>query len=126
MAKEKKVVEGLAKYNRVGMPANIIFSAIFIIAALCCIIPVIFVIIISFTDKGSITRNGFSFFPDAWSLLAYQSIFKNSEAIFRSFGVSILVTVVGTAIGVMLNAAMGYVLSRRSFKFHNLDRKIVV
>lgn len=124
-AKEKKVVEGLAKYNRVGMPANVIFSIIFIVAALCCIVPVIFVIIISFTDKGSITRNGFSFFPDSWSLLAYESIFKNSKAIFRSFGVSIMVTIVGTAIGVMLNAAMGYVLSRRSFKFHKLYTMLV-
>lgn len=123
--KEKKVVEGLAKYNRVSMPANIIFSIVFIIAALSCIIPVIFVIIISFTDKGSITRNGFSFFPDAWSTLAYESIFKNGNAIFRSFGMSILVTVVGTVLGVALNAAMGYVLSRRTFKFHRLYTTLV-
>lgn len=49
--KEKKVLEGLAKFNRVSMPVNILFSVIFIIAALCCVIPLIFVIIISFTDQ---------------------------------------------------------------------------
>ena len=34
--KEKKVLEGLAKFNRVSKPVNFIFSIIFIIAAFYC------------------------------------------------------------------------------------------
>ena len=69
--KEKKVLEGLEKFNRVSKPVNVLFSIIFIIAALCCVIPLIFVIIISFTDKTSIAAIGYSFFPKKWTLSAY-------------------------------------------------------
>ncbi len=118
--KEKKVLEGLAKFNRVSKPANIIFSIIFIIAALCCVIPLIFVIIISFTDKTSIAAIGYSFFPQKWSLSAYEMLWESRDSIVRAFGVSIFITVVGTVLGLFLNATMGYVLSRRSFKLRKL------
>lgn len=118
--KEKKVLEGLAKFNRVSKPVNIIFSIIFIIAALCCVIPLIFVIIISFTDKTSIAAIGYSFFPQKWSLSAYEMLWKSRDSIIRAFGVSIFITVVGTVLGLFLNATMGYVLSRRSFKLRKL------
>lgn len=118
--KEKKVLEGLAKFNRVSKPVNVLFSIIFIIAALCCVIPLIFVIIISFTDKTSIAAIGYSFFPQKWSLSAYEMLWESRNSIFRAFGVSIFVTVVGTVLGLFLNATIGYVLSRRSFKFRKL------
>lgn len=118
--KEEKVLEGLAKFNRVGKPVNVIFSIIFIIAAFCCVIPLVFVIIISFTDKSSISAIGYSFFPQKWSVVAYQEMWKNKEMVFGAFGISVLITVVGTVIGLFLNATMGYVLSRSSFKLKKL------
>lgn len=118
--KEKKVLEGLAKFNRVSKPVNVLFSIIFIIAALCCVIPLIFVIIISFTDKTSIAAIGYSFFPKKWTLSAYEMLWESRDSIIRAFGVSIFVTVVGTVLGLFLNATIGYVLSRRSFKFRKL------
>lgn len=118
--KEKKVLEGLAKFNRVSMPINVIFSIVFIIAALCCVIPLIFVIIISLTDKTSIAAIGYSFFPQKWSFSAYEMLWKSRDSIIRAFGISIFITVVGTVLGLFLNATMGYVLSRRSFKLRKL------
>lgn len=118
--KEKKALEGLAKFNRVSKPVNIIFSIIFIIAALCCVIPLIFVIIISLTDKTSIAAIGYSFFPQKWSFSAYEMLWKSRDSIIRAFGISIFITVVGTVLGLFLNATMGYVLSRRSFKLRKL------
>ena len=123
--KEKKVLEGLAKFNRVSMPVNILFSVIFIIAALCCVIPLIFVIIISFTDKTSIAAIGYSFVPQKWSFAAYEMLWDSKESILRAFGISIFATVVGTVLGLFLNASIGYVLSRRSFKFRKLYTWIV-
>lgn len=123
--KEKPVLEGLAKFNRVSMPMNILFSIIFIIAALCCVIPLIFVIIISLTDKTSISAIGYSFFPQKWSLAAYSELWNNREQIITSFLISIVVTVGGTVLGLFLNAAMGYVLSRSSFKLKKLYTWIV-
>ena len=123
--KEKPVLEGLAKFNRVSMPMNILFSIIFIIAALCCVIPLIFVIIISLTDKTSISAIGYSFFQQKWSLAAYSELWNNREQIITSFLISIVVTVGGTVLGLFLNASMGYVLSRSSFKLKKLYTWIV-
>ncbi len=123
--KEKPVLEGLAKFNRVSKPMNVLFSIIFIIAALCCVIPLIFVIIISFTDKTSIAAVGYSFFPQKWSLAAYSELWTNRAQIITSFLISIVVTVGGTVLGLFLNASMGYVLSRSSFKFKKLYTWIV-
>ena len=123
--KEKKVLEGLAKFNRVSMPVNILFSVIFIIAALCCVIPLIFVIIISFTDKTSIAAIGYSFVPQKWSFAAYEMLWDSKESILRAFGISSFITVVGTVLGLFLNASIGYVLSRKSFKFRKLYTWIV-
>ena len=123
--KEKKVLEGLAKFNRVSMPVNILFSVIFIIAALCCVIPLIFVIIISFTDKTSIAAIGYFFVPQKWSFAAYEMLWDTKESILRAFGISIFITVVGTVLGLFLNASIGYVLSRKSFKFRKLYTWIV-
>lgn len=125
MAKEKREKDPVAKYNRVSPASNVIFMIIFSIAALCCIIPLVFVVIISFTDQSSIYLNGYSFFPSAWSVKAYTALFQNSKHVFNSYGISILITVLGTAIGLVLNATMGYVLSRKSFKYRKLYTYIV-
>jgi putative aldouronate transport system permease protein len=104
------------RFNSISVTSNVIFSIIFIILALACVIPVVFVAILSITSDESIMNIGYSFIPESCSLNAYTYIFKNNNFIGRAFLVSILVTVVGTAIGMILNATMGYILSRRTYK----------
>lgn len=123
--KEKKTLEGLAKFNRVKPVTNIIYSLVFIILALMCLIPLIFVIIISFTDTQSIAIQGYSFFPSGWSVQAYESMFANSYSLLRALGNTLFVVVVGTVLGLVLNATMGYVLSRSNFKLKKLYTWIV-
>lgn len=138
-AKEEKVLEGVAKYNRVSPTTNFIFSLIFFICAACCVIPLIFVIIISFTSKVSIAQNGYTFWPSiketvngvvvnvksGWDVAAYSYLWKTRVSITRSFFVSIFITVVGTIVGLILNSTIGYVLSRKSFKLRSLYTYIV-
>lgn len=125
MAKQKNALEGLDKFNRVSPTANIIFTIIFILAALMSIIPLVLVIIISITDKQSIALNGYSFFPDMLSIEAYETVWAMRGQISRSFFNSVFVTVVGTLLGLVLNATFGYVLSRSQFKFKKLYTWIV-
>lgn len=114
--KEKKMLEGLEKFNKVSKPTNAIFTILFTLLALICIVPVIFVVIISFSSADSIAINGYSFWPSAWSLDAYAYLWDTKDMIGKAFGISILVTVVGTIIGLFLTTAMGYVLSRPQYK----------
>lgn len=122
----KKQLEGLEKFNRVSKPMNLLFCLVFFLGAAACVVPLLFIIIISFTDKNSINAIGYSFFPQQWSVEAYKQIFTtNIREILGAFGMSILITVLGTLIGLWMNATMGYVLSRGSFKFKKLYTMII-
>lgn len=123
--KEKEVLEGVAKYNRVSKPANAIFCIIFFIAAMCAVVPLVLVVILSFTDKSSIQQIGYSFTPTKWSFESYKTLWDMRTYIGLSFLISVFITVVGTAVGLFLNASMGYVLSRNSFKLKKLYTWIV-
>lgn len=96
---------------------NIILHAIFIMLLLCCILPVILVIIISFTDQAWIDMNGYSFFPSKLSLSAYNYIFTQGGNILNAYKVTILSTVIGTIISVLSIALYAYPLSRPDLKF---------
>lgn len=116
MSKGKMDIDAVARFNRVSMPTNVIFSIVFIILALICVIPVVFVGIISLSSNASIQKIGYSFVPLSWSLEAYQYLWREQATIGTAFLVSIGITVIGTTVGLFLTATMGYVISRPTFK----------
>lgn len=107
----------MLRFNRIKPGTNVLFSLVFILLGLLSIIPFIFVVIISFSSEQSIQKNGFSFFPSEWSLYTYDYLWQTKDDIVNSFTVSVVVTVLGTLLGIFLIATMGYVLSRKSFRF---------
>jgi len=116
MARSNAVAaDGIAKFNRIKMPTNILFSLVFIILSLMCVIPLVFVFIISLSSNESIMKIGYSFTPLKWTIDAYTYLWRARASIGTAFFVSIFVTIVGTATGLFLNATMGYVLSRPGF-----------
>lgn len=113
------VSDGMHRFNRVTPASNALYSALFIFIAAICVLPVIFVIIISFTSEKSIGVYGYSFFPRELSLSSYRYVWNMRGVVGRSFLNSIGITVVGTCLGVILTATMGYTLSRRNYRFRN-------
>ena len=120
MSKNKKVVGGFEKFNRVSVPTNIIITIIFLLLAFTCLVPLIFIFIISISSNESIVMQGYSFFPKQLSLSAYKFMWDAKDTMGRAFLVSVFVTVCGTAVGVLLNASMGYVLSRKNYKLKKI------
>jgi len=98
---------------------NVIFNLIAGIFAFLCVFPFIFVTIISFTDEGTLARNGYRIIPEKWSLEAYRYVFKAGDQLLRSYGVTIAVTVIGTVISMIMIALFAYAISRKSFKYRN-------
>ncbi|MEG2087631.1 MAG: carbohydrate ABC transporter permease, partial [Angelakisella sp.] len=103
-----------------------LFSLVFVMCALVAVVPVVFTGIISVTSEASIAKNGYSFFPEEFSLEAYRYIWEQGDVIFRAFCVSIFITVLGTIVGLSLMASMGYVISRRSFPFRKFFNIMIV
>lgn len=127
-AEEKRIKKLEAKeceYNLIRKPTNVLFNFILTILSLLSLIPFIFVIIISLTDEESLAMNGYRFIPEKWSFHAYQYIIDAGESIIRSYGVTILVTVVGTLLGLFLIGTYSYALSRRTYAFRSFFTKVI-
>lgn len=117
---EKRIrkIEGKqCEYNKIKKSTNVLINIILTICSLAAVIPFIFVIIISLTDEQALTMNGYRFIPEKWSLYAYQYIIQAGESIIQSYGVTILVTLVGTLVGLLLTGTYAYALSRKTYAF---------
>lgn len=113
MASKKKNL----RLNSVSRSAETVIYIILGLFSLCCIIPFIFVIVISFSSEASIRQIGYSFIPLEWSVGAFQYAFKKLPQIWRSYFNSIFITVVGTVLSTFMCALYSYVLYRPDFKF---------
>lgn len=104
------------KLNRIKRSTNVSFNIIFVILALVCILPVVFVFMISISSEASIRQVGYSFWPTEFSSAAYQFLWRERSMIFDALFISVTVTVLGTILGLILTTTMGYALSRPHFK----------
>lgn len=103
--------------NSVSRPVEAIFHLIMIFFCLCCVIPFVFVIIISFTSQQSIREIGYSFTPNQWSLEAYRYVIELGDQLWRSYFNSFFVTIVGTVCSLVVTIMYSYALFRKDFKF---------
>ncbi|ETT41469.1 MULTISPECIES: carbohydrate ABC transporter permease [unclassified Paenibacillus] len=87
--------------------------------ALCCLLPFLLVLGTSFTSESAIKLSGFNFWPKEFSTFAYKIVFENPDLIIGSYIVTIVMTIVGTAIGLLLVAMTGYALQRPDFMYRN-------
>lgn len=74
--------------------------------------PFVLLIMASFSDEATIIQEGYSIFPSKLSLEAYSYLIGDAASIIRSYGITILVTVVGTVAGLAITSLMAYPLSR--------------
>ncbi|QHW33968.1 carbohydrate ABC transporter permease [Paenibacillus rhizovicinus] len=98
---------------------NVISYTVVIVAAILCLLPFEILISGSFTDEKAIALHGYGIIPSKFSLEAYHVLFKFPDSIIRAYGVSIFITVVGTAIGLFITSMTAYVMNRKDFKYRN-------
>lgn len=89
-------------------------NIILIIVTLMMILPIVLLFMCSITDENTLINNGYSFFPAKFGLMAYQYIWQNSSTIFRAYGLTIVVTVIGTACSLLLTSLIAYPLSLKN------------
>ena len=88
------------------------------IYALACIIPFLLIIGTSFTNEAIIHAEGVQLIPKGFSLEAYQMVTKNGN-IWKSYILTIVMTGVGTFLGLSIISMTGYALQRKDFPFRN-------
>ena len=117
MRKKEKVTK--VEIRNFNPTANLIFNIIIALFALSCVLPFFFVVMISLTEEHSLAELGYRFWPKEFSTAAYSYIFAGqmSSKIFKAFGVTVLVTVLGTIVNSTMTSLYAYVISRSNFPF---------
>ena len=98
---------------------NIIAYAFCTLMALVCLVPFIMVLSGSFSSETAVTANGFSLLPQDFSLEAYKTVFRDPMTVVRAYATTIILTIVGTVLGLLLQTMTAYVLSRKDFEWRN-------
>lgn len=107
--------------------SNVVINVIFIIIAAMCLIPVLLIVISSLTDEHTLLLNGYSFFPEKFNTYAYEYIFKGGGGtqILHGYFISVIVTVLGTAVSLVFTVLFAYPLSRKDLPFRRVFSFVV-
>lgn len=84
---------------------------ILIIMSCLAVFPFLLLIASSFTSEPSLLQYGYGFWPKEFSLEAYRYLWENAAVIARAYGITLLVTVAGTTVGVTCILLLAYPLS---------------
>ncbi len=97
-------------------PGQYILGFFLLLYTLFCLLPVVLVFVAAFSDETAINQNGFAFWPKKWSMAGMNSVLKYGTKLFTSYGVTIFITVGGTALGLLVMSMFAYSISRREFR----------
>lgn len=84
-----------------------------VVLVIFCLLPVIMLFSSSLTGEEQLIRNGYSFIPGTLDLTAYKYILIDSPGLVRGYGISLIVTGLGTVINLVFTMLFAYPLSRK-------------
>ena len=90
-----------------GVSHTVLFLLTFL-----ALVPFLILISSSFSEDTQIIKYGYSMFPRGFSIDAYGYILTNFSVIGRAYGVTIAVTVIGTAASLIITNLGAYMLSQ--------------
>jgi putative aldouronate transport system permease protein len=105
--------------NEISTGSNVVLNIIFVLISIVCLFPILLVIAISFTEEKQILLHGYNIIPREFSIKAYDFVLSAGDAIMRSYGISILVTILGTILSMSVITLYAYPLARSSFRYKN-------
>ncbi|MCL2839164.1 MAG: carbohydrate ABC transporter permease [Defluviitaleaceae bacterium] len=103
------------RINRVSPFSEVLIHLIVGGFAIACIVPFLFIVIISFSSAESLRTVGYSFLPTEWTLTSFRAAFDLGDTLWRSFFNSMVVTVVGTFFSLLMTILYAYGLFRKDY-----------
>lgn len=70
-------------------------------------------------SENEIITEGYKLFPREWTVNAYAFLFRNPRKLIDSYKVTIFITIVGTAVGLLIMSMTGFVLNRKDFYYRS-------
>ena len=107
------------KMSREEIAYQIFIAVVVGLLVLCCLIPFLYVVGMSFTSEGEmIQRNFFVIIPQKPILAAYEYLLKNKD-FFSGMGITIIRTAMGVCTALILTVPVGYILAIGDLPFKN-------
>ena len=97
---------------------EILIGFIILVFSAFCLAPILLVLSISFTDERTLLMYGFNLWPRVFSIEAYEMLFAGTH-IFRSYAVTIFITVVGTLSAMVLTMGAAFCLANKQVYYRN-------
>lgn len=105
---------------------QIIAHAVMILLSVSAILPLILMVVSSFTDNDLLIAEGYKFWPSKWSVYAYEYIFSTGNSVIRAYGVSIVLTLVGTFLSLTITTMLAYAISKADLPGRGLITFVIV
>lgn len=86
--------------------------AVLILVSILAILPFWLLIMASFTNESYAVKHGYSLIPKEWSLAAYQYLMDKWQLFGKGYLITIVVTVIGVVVCVLITLMFSYMLSR--------------
>lgn len=96
---------------------NLLLNILMVICSILTLAPFYIIIITSITSEASLTANGYRLWPEQFSYSAYTYLFREGSIIITAYKNTIISTVLGTVLTIILVMLYAYPLSRNNFRF---------
>lgn len=103
----------MGQYNK---KLRIIANVVLFIMTLLCILPLILLVVSSFTAEEVLVQNGYSFFPAKWGLDAYAYLWKTRATLLQAYKMTFIVTTIGVVSSLTVTTLFAYGLSKKHFR----------
>jgi len=93
---------------------------VFICFCIIILIPFLLVVSISFSKEADIHTLGYQLIPAHFATTAYEFVLKTPQVILSAYKNSAFITVVGGVIGLLFTSMIGYVISRKDYRYRGV------
>lgn len=97
--------------------ANLGLNVLLILFCIVALIPIYVIVVASLTSEASLAQNGYRLWPEEFSTAAYGFLFGQGSIVMTAYKNTIISTVAGTLLSVIMVGLYAYPLSRDNFRF---------
>jgi len=99
---------------------QLVAHIVLVLGSLAAIIPILILFSSSLTEQATVIQFGYNIWPKKFGLEAYEYLWQQRDQIFRAYGITALVTIIGTVANVIVTSLLAYPLSRYDLPGRNV------
>lgn len=117
----------MKKNRQISRTGSIVIHAVVIFLGLLCLLPLWYIVAISFSEASAVEGNMVSLVPVGFNLTAYEELLSDSQ-FWRSFGISVVRVILAVIINTVLTVMLAYPLTKneREFKGRNIYMNLLI